>query len=121
MATQADHPITIAANPNRVIVTQGGRTIANSETALTLREADYPPVLYIPRSDVDMAQLERTDHHSHCPHKGDASYFSIRAGGEKSINAAWSYEAPKDAVAAIRDHLAFYPSRVDGIEEKPRD
>ncbi|MGK9232652.1 DUF427 domain-containing protein [Inquilinus limosus] len=114
-----DHPITIAPNPGRVVVTAGGRVIADSRNALALREASYPPVQYIPRQDVDMAALQRTDHASHCPYKGDAAYYSIPAGGERAVNAVWSYEAPYDAVAAIKDHLAFYPDRVDSITEQP--
>ena len=112
-----DHPITIEPNSRRVIVTLGGKVIADTTDALTLREASYPAVQYIPRKDVDMAALERTDHASYCPYKGDAAYFSISAGGERSVNAIWTYEAPYDAVAAIEDRLAFYPDRVDAIEE----
>jgi uncharacterized protein (DUF427 family) len=113
-----DHPITIAPNARRVVVTVAGRIVADSGEALTLREASYPPVHYIPRKDVDMALLERTDHETYCPYKGDCAYYSIPAGGERSINAVWTYEAPYPAVAAIRDHLAFYPDRVDAIEER---
>ena len=120
MSANPDHPITIEPNPNRVVVSVQGRTIADSGNALTLREASYPPVLYIPRSDIDMTLLERTDHTTHCPYKGDASYFSVRHGGDRSRNAAWSYETPKADVAAIRGHLAFYPDRVDSIEEVAR-
>ena len=112
-----DHPITITPSPSRVVVTVGGRVIADSRAALTLQEAAYPPVLYIPRADVDMAALARTDHATYCPYKGDCAYYSIPAGGERAANAAWTYEAPYDAVAAIRDHLAFYPDRVDAIEQ----
>ena len=114
-----DHPITIQANPSRVVVRVAGRTVADSRRALTLSEASYPPVHYIPRADVDMALLERTDHASYCPYKGDAAYFSIPAGGERSANAVWTYEHPYDAVDAIRDHVAFYPDRVSEISEKP--
>jgi uncharacterized protein (DUF427 family) len=114
-----DHPITIERNPNRVVVSLAGRVIADTQDALTLREASYPPVQYIPRKDVDMAQLARTDHASHCPYKGDAAYYSIPAGGERSANAVWTYENPHAAVASIKDHLAFYPDRVDAIEERP--
>lgn len=113
-----DHPITIAPNSSRVVVTVAGRTLADTRAALTLREAAYPAVFYIPRQDVDMALLQRTDHASYCPYKGEASYFSIPAGGERSINAIWTYETPYDAVAEIKDHLAFYPDRVDAIEER---
>ena len=112
-----DHPITVEQNAKRVVVTLDGRVIADTRAALTLREAAYPPVLYIPRADVDMAQLERTDHATYCPYKGDCAYYSLPLGGERSVNAVWTYEAPYDAVAEIRDHLAFYPDRVDAIEE----
>lgn len=113
-----DHPITTERNPARVVVTLGGRVIADTRNALTLREASYPAVQYIPREDTDMSQLERTDHSSHCPYKGDASYFSIPLGGERSRNAVWTYEDPHPAVAAIKGRLAFYPDRVDSIEER---
>jgi uncharacterized protein (DUF427 family) len=114
-----DHPITIERNPARVIVSIAGRTVADTRQALTLREAAYPAVQYIPRKDVDMALVDRTDHTTYCPYKGDCSYFSIPLGGERSINAVWSYEAPDAAVAPIKDYLAFYPDRVDAIEERP--
>ncbi len=116
-----DHPITIRQNPARVTVTVGGRIIADTRAALTLQEAAYPAVQYIPRKDVDMSLLERTEHATYCPYKGDCAYYSIPAGGERSVNAVWTYEAPFDAVAAIRDHLAFYPNRVDAITELPTD
>jgi uncharacterized protein (DUF427 family) len=112
-----DHPITISANPKRVVVKVAGRTVADSSHALTLQEANYPPVLYIPRRDADMLLLARTDHTTYCPYKGDCAYFSVPAGGARCVNAVWTYEAPFDAVAEIRDHLAFYPDRVDSIEE----
>ena len=114
-----DHPITVEHNPSRVVVKHGGRVIADTHGALTLREASYPPVQYIPRADVDMSLLERTDHESHCPYKGDASYYSIPAGGERSKNAIWTYETPNPAVANIKGHMAFYPDRIDSIEELP--
>ena len=115
-----DHPIAIEANPARVIVRAGGTVIADSAAALELREAQYPPVQYIPRKDVRMDLLVRTDHSTYCPYKGDCSYFSISAGGASSANGVWSYESPHPAVAAIKDHLAFYPQRVDAIEFAPR-
>jgi uncharacterized protein (DUF427 family) len=113
-----DHPITIERNPNRVVVTVAGRVVADTRDALILREAGYPAVQYVPRKDVDMALLERTDHATYCPYKGDCSYFSIPLGGHRSANAVWTYEAPYAAVALIKDHLAFYPERVDAIEER---
>ncbi|MGE6782071.1 DUF427 domain-containing protein [Ensifer adhaerens] len=112
-----DHPITIAQNPARVVVKLDGRVVADTRNALILREASYPPVQYIPREDVDMSLLERTDHASHCPYKGDASYYSIIIGGERAKNAVWTYEDPHAAVAEIRNRVAFYPDRVDTIEE----
>ncbi len=112
------HPITVTPNPARVVVTVAGRVIANTTAALTLREASYPPVQYIPRQDVDMALLARTDHATYCPFKGDCAYYSIPAGGDRAANAVWTYEAPYEAVAAIKNHLAFYPDRVDAIEER---
>lgn len=115
-----DHPITIEHNPSRVVVRLAGRAIADTRDALTLREASYPAVLYIPRKDVDMARLERSGHTSYCPYKGDCAYFSIPAGGERSVNAVWTYENPRPAVAQIKGHLAFYPDRVDAIEELKR-
>jgi len=111
-----DHPISVERNPGRVVVTVAGRVIADTRNALTLREARYAPVQYIPLRDVDMTLLAPTDHATYCPYKGDASYFSIPAGGERATNAVWSYEAPYEAVAVIKDHLAFYPDRVDRIE-----
>lgn len=113
-----DHPITIEPNPARILVTVGGRVIADTREAQTLREASYPPVQYIPRKDVDMSLLQRTDHATYCPYKGDCAYYSIPVGGERSVNAAWTYEAPFAPVAAIQNHLAFYPDRVDTIEER---
>jgi len=111
-----DHPISIERNSGRVVVSLAGRVIADTRDALTLDEAHYPAVQYIPRKDVDMTLLSPTDHTTYCPYKGDATYFSIPLGGERSINAVWSYKAPFAAVAGIRDHLAFYPDRVDAIE-----
>jgi uncharacterized protein (DUF427 family) len=102
----------------RVRVTIAGKAIADSSNALTLKEASYPPVHYIPRADVDMSALTRTDHRTRCPYKGDASYFTIRVDGRQADNAAWSYEQPFPAVAEIKEHLAFYPNRVDRIEEE---
>jgi uncharacterized protein (DUF427 family) len=113
-----DHPITIEPNPKRVIVRFGGKTIANTRRALALREAAYPAVQYIPRSDVDMGALERTSHSTHCPYKGDASYYSINVDGKDAANAVWTYEAAYDAVKQIEGHLAFYPNKVDEIEEQ---
>lgn len=110
-----DHPISIVAESLRVRVMAGGRLIADSTRALVLREASYQPVHYIPREDVDMSALVRSHHTTYCPYKGDCNYYSIPAGGDRSLNAVWTYENPFDAVAAIAGHLAFYPNRVDTI------
>jgi uncharacterized protein (DUF427 family) len=115
----ADHPITVEPSSARVRVIVAGHVVADTQKALTLRESDYPAVQYVPRSDVDLSQLARTDHQTYCPYKGHASYFSIPSGGERATNAIWTYEAPFDAVAEIKDYLAFYPDRVDAIEELP--
>ena len=114
-----DHPITVIPAGGRVTVIAAGRTIADTRDALILKEAAYPPVYYIPRKDVDMARLQRTTHQTYCPYKGECNYYSIPLGGERSVNAVWTYEAPYAAVAEIKDHLAFYPDRVDAIEERP--
>ena len=108
-----DHPISIYANPSRVVVTVDGQVIADTRDALTLREASYPAVQYIPRRDVDMAALTRSEHTTYCPYKGDASYCSIPARG--SLNAVWTYETPFEAMAQIKDYVAFYADRVDEI------
>lgn len=113
-----DHPITVAPNPKRVVVTFAGRIVADTTQALTMQESTYPAVQYIPRADVDMSMLERTAHGSECPYKGHANYFSIRADGRTAENAVWTYETPYDAVASIKEHVAFYPTRVDSIEER---
>jgi uncharacterized protein (DUF427 family) len=112
-----DHPITIKPNPKRVVVKFDGKLVANSQHALTLQESTYPAVQYIPRADVDMALLERTQHSTHCPYKGDASYYSLASTGRRADNAVWTYETPFDAVSPIKEHVAFYPNRVDSIEE----
>lgn len=112
-----NHPISIARNPKRVRVSFAGTTIADTTQALTLKEAGYQPAQYIPRADTDMNQLKATAHASHCPYKGDASYFSIEADGRTAENAVWSYQQPFPAMAEIKDYLAFYPNRIDKIEE----
>jgi uncharacterized protein (DUF427 family) len=110
-----NHPISIEANPSRVVVRVAGKVIADTRGALTLREASYPAVQYIPRPDVDMTALARSEHTTYCPYKGDASYYSIPVGGDRSVNAVWTYEAPFEAMAQIKDYVAFYPDRVDTI------
>lgn len=112
-----DHPIAITPNPRRLRVMLGGLVVAETTRALTLREASMPPVQYIPREDARMAHFERTARSTHCPYKGDASYYSLRVEDRTEANAVWSYEAPYPAMAAIAGHLAFYPDRVEITEE----
>jgi uncharacterized protein (DUF427 family) len=119
--TGPDHPITIESNPNRLVVSAGGRVIADTVNALTLREAGYPPVQYIPREDVEMEMLEPSDHQTYCPYKGDCSYFSIANGDERLVNAVWSYEMPFPAVSSIGGYLAFYRDRVDFFEDQSEE
>ncbi|WIM98877.1 DUF427 domain-containing protein [Actinoplanes oblitus] len=111
-----DHPITITPTGKRVVVTVAGKVVADTGDALSLREATYPAVQYVPLADVDQTLLERTGTRTYCPYKGEASYYSITAGGERSVDAIWEYQAPYDAVAQIKDHVAFYPDRVDEIK-----
>jgi uncharacterized protein (DUF427 family) len=114
-----DHPITVAPNPNRVRILFGDQVIADSARALTLKEANLPPVHYVPREDAYMDLLERTAHRTHCPYKGDAAYYTIQVDGRTAENAVWTYEHPYPATAAIAGHLAFYPDRVDRIDQLP--
>ena len=115
----SSHPITITPATHRVRITHGGRVIADTRRALALREASYPVVHYIPRDDVDLSALSRTDHGTHCPYKGDAAYYAIVLDGHMSANAIWTYETPFPAVSEIAGYLAFYPQRVDAIELLP--
>jgi uncharacterized protein (DUF427 family) len=118
MTERRDPPrIDIVSNARRVRVTWRGRTVADSRRALRLTEGSHPPVFYIPRDDADMTIMQRTSHESRCPWKGTASYYSLHVDGATSENAVWSYETPIAAVADIKNHLAFYPTRVDAIEE----
>jgi uncharacterized protein (DUF427 family) len=112
-----DHPITIEPNPNHVRVRFNGKVVADTRRALTLKETTLPPVLYIPREDAELKYFERSKHATHCPYKGDAAYYSLRVGDREAVNAVWSYEAPYPAMAEIAGRLAFYPDRVEGIEE----
>lgn len=111
-----DHPITITPGRSRVRVMLNGQTVADTRRALVLQEASYRPVFYIPRDDAQMAWLTKTAHGTHCPYKGDASYYTIKAGDRVAENAVWSYETPYPAMHAIAGHLAFYPDCVDAIE-----
>jgi uncharacterized protein (DUF427 family) len=112
-----DHPIMITPTSHRVRVVLGGFIVAETTNALTLEEAALPPMQYIPREDVQMDLLERTDHTIHSPYKGDATFYTVTAGGLVRENAAWSYEHPHPTVKAIAGYIAFYPTKVDAVEE----
>jgi uncharacterized protein (DUF427 family) len=112
-AKHAEHRVTVRPAGVRVRIVARGELIADTRDAFLLEETGYRPVYYVPRKDVRMERLARTQHRTHCPFKGEASYFSFSGGAE---NAAWSYENPYDEVSAIKDHLAFYPHKVDAIE-----
>jgi uncharacterized protein (DUF427 family) len=114
-----EHPITVEPNRGRVVISVAGQVIVATTEALTLREANYPAVLYLPRKDANMSLLARSDQVTYCPYKGECSYFSIPLGGQRSINAVWTYQAPYPAVASIKEYLAFYPDRVDLIRVAP--
>ncbi|WP_169977653.1 DUF427 domain-containing protein [Tautonia rosea] len=109
------HHITIEPIAGRVLVTLGEKTIAESRRALALKEGSMAPIIYIPRDDIVMDAMQRTERLTHCPFKGDASYFRLTIGDQVVDDVAWSYEDPKVEVAAIKDHLAFYPGKVDAI------
>lgn len=111
-----DHPITVTPTEGRVVVKAGGKVVADTTAALTLQESTYPAVQYVPLADVDQSLLSPTATTSYCPYKGDASYYSIPAAGDQAVDAIWEYKEPRDAVAQIKDHVAFYPNRVDSIE-----
>ena len=113
------HAITIEKNPNRVKVSFNGTVIADTTQALVLKEGPLPPANYIPRRDVQMSYLRRTDHSSHCPFKGNASYFSVQVNDQTADNAVWTYETPIDSVTQIKDCLSFYVEKLEVSEEAP--
>ena len=117
-ARAPEHTITLEYEGQRVTVVFNGETIADTTNAITLREANYPPVYYLPRGDVRADVLTPTEHSTHCPFKGDASYWTITVGDKASENAVWSYEIPFDEVVEIKDHMAFYADRMDAIDVK---
>ena len=108
-----DHPITVEPNPTRVVVSAGDRVVADTTNALALREASYPPVMYVPIADVDRTLLTESETTSYCPYKGEAAYYSIAAGDTVIEDAIWYYPEPYDAVAPIAAHVAFYADRVE--------
>lgn len=118
MATPEGY-ITLTANPRRVRARFENHVFGDTANALTLKEGDYPPVQYFPREDVETGFLSKTEKTSHCPHKGDASYYSLFINGDLAENVAWSYETPIAGMEAIAGRIAFYPDRVDVYEVEP--
>lgn len=108
-----DHPIDIVPSSTRVVVTSGDATIADTTDALRLQESTYPPVYYLPPEAVNWEVLQRTDTHTYCPYKGEASYYSVHTSEGTIEDAVWTYEDPYPAVSQIARHLAFYPDRVN--------
>lgn len=104
--------ITITLQQTRLVITAGGTHLGETNCALELKEGSYPPVLYIPRADVDMSLLTKTSHQTTCPHKGPCSYYSIQTAQGPLENAVWSYETPIACIEAIAGHLAFYLNKV---------
>ena len=113
VAGTKDHPITIGPIAERVRIVWRGRTIGETTRALELKEKNYPPVVYVPRADIDMSALKRTARVTTCPYKGEANYFSLSDGELRDDNAVWTYETPKADVAEIASCLAFYPDKVE--------
>ena len=113
-----DHPITVAPEPARVVARVGDRVVADTTAALALREADYPVVHYIPLADVDPSMLRASDTTTHCPYKGEASYYSLDVDGIDLTDAVWTYRTPYPAVAEIAGHVAFYPDKVQVRAER---
>ncbi len=112
-----DYRVDLEPNPKRVRIALGTHTIAESEHSLHVRETKHDQVVYIPREDVHMDLLERTDHETFCPFKGEACHWTIRVGDRVAENAIWSYEDPYEEVAELRECMAFYVDRIDALRE----
>ena len=112
----ANHPIAVLPQSGTVRITLGGTVVAETQRALRVEEANYPPVFYIPRSDIAADHFAPSSRSTHCPYKGDARYFDLVVGDTRRPDAVWSYETPYPALEAITGHVAFYPDRVDAIE-----
>jgi uncharacterized protein (DUF427 family) len=107
-----DHPITIEPSSAHIVVKVGDTVVADTTNALLLREANYPPIPYLPLSDIDGELLQSSDTSTYCPYKGDASYYSLRAGDAVIEDALWFYDEPYEAVGEIAGHAAFYADKV---------
>lgn len=109
-----EHRVETKQTGVRVQVKFNDEVIADTREAIIVEETGHDAIYYLPRKDVKMERLTRTTHSTHCPFKGDASYFTV-SNGRTAENAVWSYEEPYDEVSVIKDRLAFYPDRVDSI------
>lgn len=118
-ANRPDYRVDLVPESRRVRVVFHGVTIADSTAALRVEETGHAPVYYVPEKDVRLNLMRRTDHHTHCPYKGEAAYWTVEVpdGGnvERSENAVWGYPTPYDEVAGMSGYYAFYPNRVDSI------
>jgi uncharacterized protein (DUF427 family) len=108
-----DHPITVEPTSARVVVRAGDRVLVDTDKALTLREASYPAVQYVPLAEIDQDVLRGSETHTYCPYKGEASYYTIATGDGELVDTIWTYAQPYEAVAGIAGHAAFYPDRVE--------
>lgn len=116
-AKHPDYQIEISPAGKTVSIELEGEKIVESANALVMREQNHGPVYYFPREDIAMTHFQRTDHSSHCPFKGDASYWTLKVGDRVLENVMWSYETPFDECAQIKDYVAFYRDRLDNWYE----
>ncbi len=112
-STHPNYRVDLEPGPRRVRVVFNGETIADSGKALIVRETAHEPIYYFPRDDVRLELLERTEHHTFCPFKGNASYWTVRAGDRVAENAVWSYEDPFEEVAGLANYMSFYEEQVE--------
>ena len=112
-AKRPDHTIDLKPCPKRIRTYLGDTCVADTTRALVMQEGPYPPVYYLPRDDVRMNLLAPTDHHTYCPFKGEARYWTVDTGGKTAENAVWGYDTPYDEMAALKDYVAFYWDRMD--------
>jgi uncharacterized protein (DUF427 family) len=112
-AANPGHTITVTPHVGHVSVRFNGTVVAETDKALSLKEASYPPVFYIPFNDCSPGHFQKTSHQTKCPFKGTASYWTLSVDGKTAENAVWGYETPFDQVAEITGHVAFYPDKVE--------
>ncbi|MEZ5799563.1 MAG: DUF427 domain-containing protein [Nitratireductor sp.] len=111
-ARNPGYSITTKAHDGAVVVSFEGTEIARSQNAVLLQEGSYPPVIYLPIEDVNPTLIRRSSHVTHCPYKGEASYWNVEIGEHEIDNALWGYETPYDEMLEIAGLVAFYPGKV---------